>query len=114
LIFPAVQVQREHQHIDDIIRICRMRIRVPDQWWGDYLATLGSARIGEREMLALGEEVGWDTLDAYARQWFDYSECRMVEAIRRLPAGTVVRRSRHDPIPGTPPEGVEITVKVVV
>jgi N-methylhydantoinase B len=114
LIFPAVQVQREHQHIDDIIRICRMRIRVPDQWWGDYLATLGSARIGEREMLALGEEVGWDTLDAHARQWFDYSECRMVEAIRRLPAGTVVRRSRHDPIPGTPPEGVEITVKVVV
>ena len=114
LIFPAVQVQREHQHIDDIIRICRMRIRVPDQWWGDYLATLGSARIGEREMLALGEEVGWDTLDAYARQWFDYSERRMVEAIRRLPAGTVVRRSRHDPIPGTPPEGVEITVKVVV
>ena len=114
LIFPAVQVQRQYRHIDDIVRMCRMRIRVPDQWWGDYLATLGAARIGEREMLALGEEVGWDTLDAYARQWFDYSECRMVAAIRCLPAGTVVRKSRHDHIPGTPPEGVEITVKVTV
>ena len=114
LIFPAVQVQRDHRHIDDIIRMCRMRIRVPEQWWGDYLATLGAARIGEREMLALGEEVGWDTLDAYAKQWFDYSEARMVEAIRRLPTGSVTRKSRHDPIPGTPPDGVEITVKVAV
>ena len=34
--------------------MCRMRIRVPEQWWGDYLATLGAARIGERELLALG------------------------------------------------------------
>ena len=114
LIFPAVQVQREYLHIDDIIRICRMRVRVPDQWWGDYLATLGSARIGEREMLALGEEVGWDVLEAYARRWFDYSESCMVAAIRRLPAGVVARKSRHDPIPGTPPEGVEIVVKVTV
>ena len=44
----------------DIVRMCQMRIRVPEQWWGDYLATLGAARIGEREILALGREVGWD------------------------------------------------------
>ena len=43
--------------------MCRMRIRVPEQWWGDYLALLGAARIGERELLALGREVGWDALD---------------------------------------------------
>ena len=54
LIFPAVQVQRDYQNIDDIIRMCRMRIRVPEQWWGDYLAALGAVRIGERELLAAG------------------------------------------------------------
>ena len=43
--------------------MCQMRIRVPEQWWGDYLATLGAARVGEREILALGREIGWDTLD---------------------------------------------------
>ncbi|MGO4833791.1 hydantoinase B/oxoprolinase family protein, partial [Rhizobiaceae sp. 2RAB30] len=59
LIFPAVQVQRDYRDIDDIIRMCRMRIRVPDQWWGDYLAMVGAARIGERELLVLGEEIGW-------------------------------------------------------
>src|SRR5262249_52628315 len=112
LIFPAVKVQKNYEHIDDIVRMCRMRIRVPHQWWGDYLATLGAARIGERELLELGREVGWDTLAAYARQWFSYSESRMIEAIRRIPAGTVTRTSRHDPIPGVPAEGIEIKVTV--
>ena len=31
-----------------------MRIRVPEQWRGDYLAMLGAARIGEREIVAHG------------------------------------------------------------
>ena len=48
--------------------MCRLRIRVPEQWWGDYLATLGAARVGEREMLALGREVGWDTLATYVQR----------------------------------------------
>ena len=74
LIFPAVKVVENYQTIDDIIRMCRMRIRVPDQWHGDFLAMLGAAFIGEREVLALGEEVGWDTLHTFTSQWFDYSE----------------------------------------
>jgi N-methylhydantoinase B len=112
LIFPAVKVQREYQHVADIIRMCEMRIRVPRQWWGDYLATLGAARIGERELLQLGADIGWETLAEFSREWFDYSEKRMVEVLRTLPAGTVTRTSRHDPIPGTPPDGVEIKVTV--
>src|SRR3954464_909587 len=48
LIFPAVRVQRDYRDVEDIIRMCRRRIRVPDQWYGDYLAMLGAARIGER------------------------------------------------------------------
>ena len=112
LIFPAVRVQKDYQNIDDIIRICRARIRVPEQWYGDYLALIGAARIGERELLELGREVGWDTLAGHARDWFDYSEGRMVAALRRLPAGAITRTSTHDPFPGTPPEG--LTIKVTV
>ena len=48
LIFPAVKVQENYKNIDDIIRMCRRRIRIPDQWYGDYLASIGAARIGER------------------------------------------------------------------
>ncbi len=114
LIFPAVRIQSDYRHEMDIVRMCQMRIRVPDQWWGDYLATLGSARVGEREVLALGREVGWDVLEAYVGQWFDYSEDRMKEVIRTIPRGRLTRSARHDPFPGTPADGVEIKVTVDV
>jgi N-methylhydantoinase B len=114
LIFPATKVQENYETNMDIVRMCRMRIRVPDQWWGDFLAMIGAARIGEREILELGKEVGWDTLAAFDQQWFDYSEQRMVSAIRSLPAGTATRQSTHDAIPGTPDDGITITSKVTV
>ncbi|HZF34634.1 MAG TPA: hydantoinase B/oxoprolinase family protein, partial [Candidatus Angelobacter sp.] len=113
LIFHAVRIQRNYRDIDDIIRMCRLRIRVPEQWWGDYLAALGAARIGEQSLLALGQDIGWDTLDAYAEDWFDYSEQRMVDAIRRMPSGRVTVKSRHDPFPGVP-DGIPVQVTVEI
>ncbi len=113
LIFPAVQVQRDYRDIADIIRMCRLRIRIPEQWWGDYLASLGAARVGERELLALGGEIGWGTLAAHAESWFDYSERRMAEAIARLGSGRRTVHTRHDPFPGVP-DGIPVTVHVAV
>jgi N-methylhydantoinase B len=112
LIFPAVKIQENYEHCMDIIRMCEMRIRVPEQWWGDYLAILGAARVGEREILALGKEIGWDVLADYTKEWFDYSEQRMVEVVRALPKGRRTASSTHDPFPGTPESGVTITVDV--
>ncbi|MBM3484401.1 MAG: hydantoinase B/oxoprolinase family protein [Alphaproteobacteria bacterium] len=114
LIFPAVQVQRNYETIEDIVRMCRLRIRVPDQWWGDFLAMLGAARIGEREIMALAKEAGWDALEDYARQWFDYSEQRMIEAVRKIPSGRATRLSTHDAFPGTPDAGIPIKAMVAV
>ncbi|MDB5368425.1 MAG: Hydantoinase B/oxoprolinase [Rhodospirillales bacterium] len=114
LIFPAVQVERDFKPIDDFVRMCRMRIRVPDQWWGDFLAMAGAARIGERELQALGRELGWDTLAQFATQWLDYSETLADAAIRKLPSGKTQASSTHDPFPGTPEDGVTITSKVQV
>jgi len=114
LIFPAVKVQQEYQNIDDVVRMCMMRIRVPQQWWGDYLAMIGSARIGEREVLALAKEIGWEQLHDFTEQWFDYSESRMANAIGKMPNGTTTWTSRHDPVPGTPEDGVPINVSVEV
>lgn len=115
LIFPAVKVQQDYRNIDDIVRMCKMRIRVPDQWWGDYLAMVGAARIGERELLALGEELGWQTLEDYSRDYLDYSEQRMIGAIRNMSGGRAVGSSTHDPLfPGMPAEGVTIRAEVEV
>jgi N-methylhydantoinase B len=113
LIFAAVKIQENYRSIDDIVRICEMRIRVPEQWRGDYLGMLGAGRIGERELLALGEEEGWNKLREFTGQWFDYSEARMTAAVQRLPNGTVVGTSVHDALPGICEE-IPITATVSV
>jgi N-methylhydantoinase B len=114
LIFPATKVQSGYQDIPDILRLCEMRIRVPEQWRGDYLASLGAARVGEREILALAQEIGWNRLEALVEAWFDYSERRMRKAIAALPAGKAQGHTLHDPFPGTPVEGIPIHVSVAV
>ena len=116
LIFPAVRVQENYSDNEDLIRMCRMRIRVPDQWWGDYLAAMGAARIGERELMKLGEEMGWKTLESFSRHWFDYSEQLMSSEIRKLNAGRMAVYSSHDPFPGVPgaEEGIKVKINVEI
>jgi N-methylhydantoinase B len=114
LIFPSVQVQKDFETNADFVRMCRMRIRVPDQWWGDFLAMLGAVRIGEQEITAMAADVGWDRLTEFSTEWLDYSERRMTDAIRDLPAGSVRRSSTHDPFPGTPASGIPVNVTVTI
>jgi N-methylhydantoinase B len=113
LIFPAIRVQRDGRDIDDVIRMCRSRIRVPDQWYGDYLAMVGAARIGEARLQDLCTKYGRETLGRFAEEWFDYSERRIAHVISQLPAGTIVGEGRHDPF-GPAPQGIPIRVKVTV
>jgi len=113
LIFAATRIQRDYRDVEDILRMCQMRIRAPQQWHGDYLAMLGAARIGERELVALGREVGWAALEAYTEEWFGYSERRMAEALHALPSGTRTVHTRHDPIAGAP-KGIPIAVTVTI
>jgi N-methylhydantoinase B len=114
LIFPAVRVQQNYQTNEDIVRMCASRIRVPTQWHGDFLAMIGAARAGERDLLALGDELGWDLLHDFAAQWIAYGERRMQAAISRLPTGSASGASTHDAMPGTPPDGVTVRATVAI
>jgi len=114
LIFPCVKVQESYETSGDFLRMCEARIRVPEQWRGDFLAMVGAARIGEKEVLELAAELGWAALEEFQAEWLAYSERRMIEAIREMPAGSVTRRTCHDPFPGTPAEGVPLAVRVTV
>jgi len=113
LIFPAVRVQRGYSDIDDVIRMCRRRIRVPDQWYGDYLAMLGAARIGEARLQDLCAKYGRETLERFVEEWFDYSERRIAHVIAQMPKGTIVGEGMHDPF-GPAPDGIPIRVKIDV
>ncbi len=113
LIFPCAKVQRDYTDVEDVIRLCRRRIRVPEVWYGDYLAAIGAARIGERRVKEAVERYGIETIKAFVGEWLDYSERCMEQAIRKLPARRLEQSSRHDPIPGLP-EGVEVKVTAEV
>lgn len=114
LIFPCVRIQKDRRDVDDIIRMCRARIRVPDQWYGDYLAMVGAARVAEARLKELCERYGRDVVKGFIRDWMDYSEQRMIQAIRQLPDGVATGVGHHDPIEGILPDGIEINVTVTV
>jgi N-methylhydantoinase B len=114
LIFPSVKVQEDYRMISDIVRMCEMRIRVAQQWRGDFLAMIGAARVGERALLDLADEFGWDLLQEFATEWLDYGERRMAETIRTLPCGTGKSSSTHDPMTGTPANGITINAAVSI
>jgi len=112
LIFPSVRIQRDYQMIDDVVRMCRSRIRVPDQWYGDFLAGVGSARIAERRLKELCAKYGKDQIKAFIRHWFSYSEQRMIQAIRALPKVRLKNSGAHDPFGELLPEGIPLNVTI--
>jgi N-methylhydantoinase B len=115
LIFPCVKIQENYEDVEDVVRMCMARIRVPEDWYGDYIGMIGAARVGERELLKVGEEVGWDVFDSYVADWLDYSEERMRARIRKLPAGTRTGYDVHDAVPLRGVEnGVELKVTVSI
>jgi N-methylhydantoinase B len=111
LNFPCVRIQQDRQDNGDLIRMCRARIRVPDVWYGDYQATLGAARVGERRLKDLLAKYGTRLIGDFVRAWFDYSERRVAAALRRMPAGTVTASGRHDPVDAMP-DGMPVNVTV--
>lgn len=114
LIFPCVRVQRNYETIDDIVRMCRRRIRVPDQWHGDFIAAIGAARTGERRLKEFCAKYGKETIKSFIAEWLDYSEKRMIQAIRNLPKARLVNQGAHDPIDPFLPDGVPIKVDLDV
>jgi N-methylhydantoinase B len=107
LIFPCVRIQKDYEDVQDIVRMCQRRIRIPEQWYGDYLAAVGAARIGERRLKELCAERGVETVRSLIQEWFAYGERRMIAALKTMPAGSFSGMSSNDPYPGIP-DGVDI------
>lgn len=113
LIFPCVRVQQNHEDVADIIRMCQRRIRDFETWYGDFVAQVGAARLGERRVKELCSKYGADTIRAFVREYFDYSERVTAAMIRRLPAGRISGSISHDPYAGAP-DGIELNVTIDV
>jgi N-methylhydantoinase B len=113
LIFPCVQVQADHTDNRDIIRMCERRIRAFDTWYGDYLATLGAARLAERRLKELCAPYGLAAVREFVVEYLDYCERMTAEAISRLPAGKVHAETCLDPFPRLP-DGIPLQAEIDV
>lgn len=111
---PCVQIQQDFRDRADIIRMCRMKIRVPDLWYGDYLAQVGACRTGERRLQELADRYGVDVLKAFIARWMEYGDRMMEAEIRKLPAGRWRFETRHDPVPGVADKGIPVNVEVEI
>lgn len=109
LIFPCVRIQQSYRDIDDIIRMCRVRIRVPEIWYGDYLAMVAAARVAEKRLEELTGKFGVARTKAFIRAWLDYGENRAREAISELPEGRIEISGGFDPFPGAE-DGIPVKV----
>ncbi|MBM3566690.1 MAG: hydantoinase B/oxoprolinase family protein, partial [Alphaproteobacteria bacterium] len=77
-----------------------------------FLAGLGSARIGERRLKEFCAKYGRATVKRFVRDWLNYSERCMVDAVRRLPKASLVGTGAHDPFDPILPEGIPLQVKI--
>jgi N-methylhydantoinase B len=108
--FPSVRIQEGYEDREDIVRICKLNIRVGEtQWYGDYRAQVSAVRTGEEEIKDLCEEYGVDTIKAFADAWLDYGERMMRSEIEKLPSATIENTAYHDPLPGVTDESIYIT-----
>jgi N-methylhydantoinase B len=112
LHFPCVRVQKNYEDIKDLIRMIKYRNRIPDLWYGDYIAQIGSLRIAETRIIEMCDKYGIDTLRTFVDQWEEYGKERMIAEIRKLPKGEWEGEVTHDPIPDLVPEGIKLKAKI--
>jgi N-methylhydantoinase B len=112
--FPCIRFQEDFKDKQDLIRMCRMKIRVGEIWYGDYLAQVGACRTAERRLKELVERYGKDTIKTFIEEWMRYGERSAIAEIKKLPAGTWSYETCHDPVPGVADEGVPVRVSVTI
>ena len=68
----------------------------------------------ERRLKELCEKYGKDTIKAFISNWMEYSEQRMIQAIKKLPKVEHTCKGAHDPLGEILPDGVPLNVTVRV
>ncbi|MBI3964023.1 MAG: hydantoinase B/oxoprolinase family protein [Chloroflexi bacterium] len=84
---PVVKLFRRGEPNEDLFRIIRLNVRVPDIVVGDLLAQLASNQIMARRITEFLEEKQLDDLEALAAEITDRSEVAIRRALTAIPQG---------------------------
>jgi N-methylhydantoinase B len=117
LRFQALKVYEEGKRVDQVWKMLRTNIRLPELVLGDMEAQVAAARIGAQRYIDIIERYGLDTVNAAAEEMFDTSERRMRAAIAALPDGdysatTYIDGFLDDPNPARRDLPIKVTIKV--
>jgi N-methylhydantoinase B len=114
LILPCVRIQKDYKDVSEVIDICKANIRVPEQFYGDYLAVLAAVRTGEARLKALCAKYGSATVNGFLDEFQNYAERMADQAIRALPKGKVSKEMLYDSETDLYPDGIPIRATVEV
>jgi N-methylhydantoinase B/oxoprolinase/acetone carboxylase alpha subunit len=87
VIIPVSKLYRAGQPNDELFRLIRRNVRLPEQVLGDLHAQMASNWVGAQRVLSLLDDRNIDRLDELADQIIEHTEASMREAIREVPDG---------------------------
>ncbi|MBI4966696.1 MAG: hydantoinase B/oxoprolinase family protein [Rhodospirillales bacterium] len=90
LRLPMVKLVKAGQEDPELFAIIANQIRVPDKTLGDIRAQISSLMVGCERLGRLYRRWGWETMATAQADLLDYSERRMRQGLKALPAGTYV------------------------
>ena len=85
---PIMKLYRAGEPNEDLFRIIRLNVRVPDIVIGDLMAQLASNTIMARRLVEFLEAKGWNDADALFSAVWERSDLAMRQAIAKIPPGT--------------------------
>jgi N-methylhydantoinase B len=112
LMLPCVRIQRDYQDVPEVIDICKANIRVPEQFYGDYLAVLAAVRTGENRLKALCAKYSLGTVRSFIDGFQQYAEQMARAAIAKLPKGRVSKEMLYDSETELYPGGIPIRATI--
>lgn len=111
LFLPPVLLFRRGEACEEIVRIIRSNVRMPEEVLGDLMAMVAANRGAAAKLDEIVREAGIDDLEVVSRAICGRSEQAMRDAIANLPDGTY--RGAVD-MDGTGQEAVRLCVSVTV
>ena len=93
---PIVKFYRAGVLNDDILRIIRMNVRIPERAMGDLRAQVAAVQTGEKRFLELVAKYGRDTVLGAIAAIMDQSEAAARASVRPIPDGVYEAESFLD------------------
>ena len=114
LQMPIVKAWRRGVPNDDILRVIRMNVRIPERAMGDLRAQVAAVKTGEKRFLELVQKYGRDAVLGAIVAIFDHAEAVARESVRQIPDGTYEAESFMDDDGVDSGKRIPMRVKVTV